>query len=56
MPFYAYDTNDLNGDRVHIDSWLVSRHTRGEPFCKVCQNELNPLNNYQKFNKMDSIF
>ena len=41
MPFYAYDTNDLNGDRVHIDSWLVSRHTRGEPFCKVCQNELN---------------
>jgi hypothetical protein len=41
MPFYAYDTNNFNDDRVHIDLWIETRHLRGNPFCKVCQNELN---------------
>jgi len=41
MPFYAYDDNNLSCDRVHVDDWLVTKQRRGNPYCKVCETQLN---------------
>lgn len=41
MPFYAYDDNNLNGNKIYIDDWLVTKQQRGKPYCKVCERQLN---------------
>lgn len=36
MPFYAIDDNEH--ERVHVQTWLLTKHDRGNPTCIICNN------------------